>query len=135
MKTFTINRSSWHHKLYNFGTNRYPEDFCQYTRGVLVGMFWALVFTALGISATMAVGDFFAWLAASVFHWQFLDPQLGAGITAFIMIVVAMFVLAGLIMFGIRQVIHRSSEQEPGFIRTAYSSMKNRFCIRVEIQD
>lgn len=139
MKTFVLSKSSWHYKLANlFGGMRYVRDtdVCEYTKTVIAALFLSTMITFFGIillilSVHMLLGvGFSIWMGA----WFFSD--LG---------------IMGLIIYGLvggglmikaadgkysEWKDRRRENYEPkpdGFLKVAYSSWKDKYCVRIEI--
>jgi len=132
MKTFDVNKKSWHYKLSKFGENRYDvdaDDICSYTRNVIYGMF-ASSLCIIGICIGLyAAGDFIAWLIACIQYSSFLHPQLGA-----IIIVDAIGVIFMVVLYSGTSVFFSCQrEKEGSFVHTAYKSWKDKYCIKVNI--
>lgn len=135
MKTLTIKRDSWHHKLAKLHDryfDGYSEiDICSYTRLVLVGLLKFLVALAGLIFILICVFDLVMWLGFCIFYKEFLDPRFPA------MVGFSFAMAAGIIgvAFGGEVLIRNHSFADDNFLYTAYRSFKDKFCVKVTIID
>lgn len=142
MKTLTFNKNSFHYKLAEFGGldkwNSY--DICSYTRRVVVGMLLMCV-----------LGSIFAFLANIIIQvvlgigfsfWYRQDLFSDWGKAGMIMIVTS---AAGGIILFVPQMLWRAYQNRQariagldlpvkpdGFIKTAYKSHKQKYCLRID---
>jgi hypothetical protein len=149
MKSFNLSSNSLHFRfatLYgpasHFAIVQGYYDLCSYIRAVLLGMFVALIGTAIGgLVIGLTIGDIAAWVSAMAHLGQWIDPEPGSVIT--------------MIASGIASVIvamiytHRRYKQwketrpcqpvtapsKPSFAQIAYESLHNRFCGTISVDD
>jgi len=139
MKPIEIDRNSWHYKAAEFsdhGKIYYCKDICQYSRRVLGGCFWialisltAIFFTAM---LTYMAADFIAWVAAMIVHLGWVQPEPAALATLMLLVVGSCVVT----LFAIPRVFRTVSEKiDMPFVKTAYSSWKEKWCAPIEIKE
>jgi hypothetical protein len=127
MKTIELKRKSWHYWLANFGEERVysATDICSYIRYVIFGTSLFLLSLAGGVSLTI-------WVlvsVANIFSWLFWGHELNTASQILIGVV------AGFgIMFGTMAGKVKMQDSEPGFVRLAYRSWKDKFCARIELK-
>jgi hypothetical protein len=162
MKVMQINRDSWHFKLAKKfgGLNTYKhDDFCSYTRRVLLGslaLFGCLLVAVLA-AYLVSSGVFFVYLRVTLGHW----PKdgwyaIGGMFDAIILMVCAIF--GGLIGVGIlvekrieykkeqaaiqecaddayfdKHGVYPTREVKRSFVKEAYASFKEKTCYRLNI--
>jgi len=133
-----IHRNSWHYIYAQRGDwSDYwhrNADFCTYARKVLFGLTRTLLCYALAGFLISPVADAIAWAAA--FYTTGLNPGLTWGGMALIFgtgVVCLIATFAG-ICWLIDKYNQRLQSIEPGFVRTAYSAWKDKYCPTVEIE-
>jgi uncharacterized protein YqhQ len=133
MKTLNFSNKSWHYRLARVGDEYHRRDLsniCAYTRAVLAGVFCILIaLIVIGI-ASLFVGDFLAWIAAQVFHWQLIAPAVTAII---ILCLIALLSIIFLICLAEDNLRNNRDKICDSFIGASYRSVKERWCARVEI--
>lgn len=139
MYTFIVKSSSWHHRLAYKYTNFFPaRNLCEYTTHVFLGLFLASLLTAL---VGLTLGSVVAGILFLVtYGWQFLlvDPELaeGAGVCIIIVsIMVALWIGVGDLCHYIEFSGKPKQYKEPGFIKQAFTSFKDKMCIRVQVEE
>ena len=131
MKIFELKKNSWHYRLANFGSDRVclHSDICTYIRSVMIGAFW--------FAAVLAVGLFFAgctlFAIGNLFSWLFLGYEL-AQVTISIGMIYFSVTLMFAYLYGREVVQYKIRDGEPGFVRLAYRSWKDKFCAKVEFE-
>jgi hypothetical protein len=128
-----INRSSWHYRFLAFtGTICYnePKDFCSYWRTFLFRGFFTLLFVSLILF--LLFGFYF------IHPWQVVaSHQLLA--LASLVTIIALFGTIGGIWFLVDwyNEYRRKNyvEKEPGLIKTAYLSWKDKYCPKMEYKE
>lgn len=128
MKTFELKKKSWHYWLANFGDLRVGTntDICSYIRCVIWGAFWLLV--AAGAGAFLSGCVLFA--IGNLFSWLFLGYEL-SNMTVGVFTVLSALFLTGLAFVSREAIAEKMSKSEPGFVRLAYRSWKDKFCARI----
>lgn len=131
MKTFKLNRDSWHFRLANFVTNRvYSDtDICTYVRSVIQGALWLAFATAI----VACVGGAAVFTVFNIFGFLFFGQEFH---------LVSVMVLTNVTILGLFIGIFIAKEKyeektrfdKPGFIRLAYRSWKDKFCAKVEFE-
>jgi len=162
MKEMEINRGSWHYKLAKkFGGLTYHhDDFCSYTRRVLLGMLSLFCLTLLATLAVYMVtsGAYFIYLRFALGHW----PKEGWYAVGVFIDVVILLVCAiiGIIAGGAwwferakdtreerrhqqrvadeeyyaRHGSYPVREPETHFIRDSYRAFKEKTCYRITLE-
>ena len=127
MKTFELKKKSWHYWIANFGEERVYEstDICSYIRYVIKGGLLFLLVASVGIflggSLLFSIGNLFGWL--------FLGYELEKVTFTTFSVIILFGALIG--FFLGKEAIEQS---EPGFVRLAYRSWKDKFCAKVELK-
>ena len=144
MKSFVINRNSYHYLLATRGNlkevGRWGDprevDFCEYSRCVLKGAFTSLVVLALISFFAFGVINVLAGIGFSLYYGMFIFSEL-AKLTIFITTVFgsAILFIYLKVMFDEHLDRRRQNQEpnlQPSFLSQAYSSWKDRYCVRVE---
>lgn len=131
MKTFELKKKSWHYWLANFGGERVytHTDICAYIRYVMYGTFFLMLVAAF--LATLSGATLFA--IGNLFSWLFLGYQLH-DITQVIFGILVGFSLMIAVMAAKAHYNVNVRDSEPGFVRLAYRSWKDKFCARIELK-
>jgi hypothetical protein len=147
MKTFEIDRTSWHYRLASFygdlTTSHFrwgDVDFCSYWRRVFFAALRLIILAGiLSVLLSLTFGDLLVWGTWMLLNGVWVDPGEGS-IIAMGLLGVATLV-AGIVAalhYG-KQVLDRHREEsgyrEPGFIGQTYQSWKNKYCMKVELKD
>lgn len=107
---------------------------CAFVRHVVWGMFLATtVAVVIGLFVGATIGDFGAWIVASIVAGQLLQPDEGAIIT-----ITLAAVVCGLVAWywaaTIREKFTTVPAKQPGFVSQAYTSWKEKTCFRVRFE-
>lgn len=142
MKTLKLKKGSWHYRLAGITANLEifnEPDICSYTRSVLAGI---LVILLLGMLIAFA-GFFLSHMIlgaifASIYGvWILTDIAVIGYIAASLLATV--FAIEQIIKFSERRSRRRRNmpvETKPdGFVKHAYKSWKNRFCVKVTFKE
>jgi hypothetical protein len=133
MKTLRFSETSWHYRLARVGDEYHRRDLsniCAYTRAVLAGVFCILLALLAIVIASLFVGDFLAWIAAQMIHWQLIAPAESAIVVLCLLsLIIAIFIIY-LAADNLRNSHDKISDS---FIGASYQSFKERWCARVEI--
>jgi hypothetical protein len=162
MKEMQINRNSWHFKLAKKfgGLNTYKhDDFCSYTRRVLLGalaLFGCLLIAVLA-AYLVSSGVFFVYFRVTIGYWPKTGwYAVGAIFDLIILIVAGIFggiIGAGLLVekriehnnelkliqqrededYYHEHGIYPTREVKRSFIKEAYASFKEKTCYRLKI--
>lgn len=160
MKAIKMNSKSWHYKIAtNFGSYRSwgsgSGDFCDYVRNFILGLFMLSIFCGLGLVALYFLvrllwSGYTCWISrmfGTSMACTFGNPeQITLGIVVF-----ACFAL--LFIKGVTWLIEYEREKKhaqqiallrgeishkdvrPGFIVSAYRSIKEKTCYRIEFEE
>lgn len=136
MKLFTINTKSWHYwfatVMGDFSRYDITSDICTYTRSIFLGMLLTFLLSFLVfIGFILPVGN----LIYCLFIWKINSLAIGA--IAFLVTIMLMALLFKLSSIYYKYKSHHSviEENKPdNFIKQAYASWKNKFCIKVEFK-
>jgi hypothetical protein len=129
MKTFELKQKSWHYWLANFGDQRIhtTTNICEYVRCMLIGAmllsFSVLAVSLFGGATLFTIGNIFSWL---FFGYEF--HNLSAIMTGTFSSIALMF------LFIVGKAKLNETENEPGFVRLAYRSWKDKYCARIELK-
>lgn len=133
MKALKLNKDSWHYKLAHMYDKDigYGTDICAYTR-TLIASFCLLVFVCCIMG--MLAGSFLFMIGGWIAY--FLGYELHGAVIPFTFIYGVSAVIIGIVwgkaFYEERQ--WSQPKKEPGFIRTAYHSWKDKFCMKVEFE-
>lgn len=131
MKTFELKKESWHYWVANFGETRVYEetDICSYIRymirGGLLLALCVIVGGGAGAATLFAIGNLFSWLFLG---YDLHETTKIVGIAFIILVMIPATVILGV------TAKEKMEEGEPGFIRLAYRSWKDKFCAKVELK-
>lgn len=132
MKQFEISHRSWHYKIAKFGGfNSYSHaDICTYTKCCLYGVLDFLVRSVFGLCVITLVSIMAVDFTLGVWFWFktgfFMMGEPGM-ILLLVLAVILVFCAAGL-GYALAQ-----RPSKPGFIRTAYSSFKGKYCHTIKV--
>lgn len=129
MKNFDVSRESWH---YNFVSkfDSAPDNMCEYIIQVIKGiaLVLAIGFIAGGVIAAV-LGDLIGYLFACLVTHTLL-PLSEAGMTE-----IGILVTITAINDKIWTRKFVSKQQSPSFIKQAYRSWKDKYCIKINFKD
>lgn len=154
MEPVKISKDSLHFRLATvygpltkWDITREKVDFCGYIKAVLKGSLSALAWTVFAAAAGWALGDALAWLMSGLLH-GFVKPNI-AGMVAMVVIAIVAVLVAWIILDDItddflyswrqaKRVADKTApkaqnKSSPGFIKLAYRSLKDRYCVRVAL--
>ena len=149
MKALTFNRKSWHYWLATkVGGYKEYYDFCAYVRSVIFGAIVMTMLLALGAAALYAVGrDVYALYTCQIAGWFGIKMVCTYGpfedvVSGFIVGILAVVIILYTV---IKYMNYRESvldkiragerpPKKPSFIKTAYRSIKEKTCYRVEFK-
>lgn len=138
MKAFVINKDSWHYWLltkYSLEPSPYHTDkmnICSYTRR-LFGAFIITLFmvVAIGFVSSVTIAGLIGWVLV----------LLGGAPNSFMSAGMIVTGCAALFASGVgvhklyKKYRNNQVDVEPGFIKTAYTSFHDKFCIPIEYKD
>ena len=142
METLKLKKGSWHYRLASITANLEifnEPDICSYTRSVLAGMLIVAAVTVLFsfVSFTLAhmiLGVIFASIYGA---WILTD----IAIIGYILTATFGFIFLidrGIKIADVRRIRNKLNPKEvkpDGFVKHAYKSWKNRFCVKVTFED
>jgi hypothetical protein len=145
MKTFKVNRDSWHYRFQDaMEVDPWQRtDFCSYWRGFVIACIMATFFTALSVSMVVWIA-WTSYLIGDVLSYYSMDLPLGfdgyllaivqafSGLTVMAVIAYVIWLLSGV---GIRGKSRNDETKQPGLFKTKYQSWKDRVCYKVEFHD
>lgn len=146
MKTFNLNKKSWHFWLatrcsgLDYWEGHDVLDICTYSRKVLKGLFlflfWTIFVTMIGIAYLISGYDFFSCLLDPVCTTFPQTTYLFAGLSS---IVVGIFVIAcgavGIDKYREYRYTHPTEKKAPGFLTLWYRKFKEKTCFIVSFKD
>lgn len=141
MKPFIINKDSWHHHIAStFGgwTNCYGEDFCSYVRHVFGGV--CLIFLLIVIGSILGTGLIHLVLGAifSAIYHAYLFTMAGEMALVILLLGVGATVILWAFHFVgylVRLIRKEAEGSTPGFVKQAYRSYKEKYCMDVSYED
>lgn len=142
MKPFTIKDTSYSWRFASvYGPLDNPwdrdTDICTYTKAVLKGVFVWCILLVVASGLSVAYGDALGWIAAMLAEGMFIHPAKSATIALGVTTLVGLVVLAALGADAYQQAKRkRRLSQEPedlGFVKLAYRSFKEKYCVAVTV--
>lgn len=151
MTPYIIDRNSWHYKLARFTNSdydvQYCEDICSYRSKVFWSLFWSIVVSLIIFVFVYCVVKTWAVLVVMMvsvgFHlaWETFGQLVGGQGEATIIVGMlctavptALAILLGTVAF----IQHFSDSHDvtpvPGFVKTTYSSWKDKYCVPIEFK-
>jgi uncharacterized membrane protein len=142
MKALEFKQKSWHFWLANFGRTRiYRQrweddintDICSYTSAVFKGLITFVIVACLALAGvTLVVSSVLNIVGYFVFDYGLYETTKGF-IFFMAILTLALAVLFAVVGIGrgIENLRDRVDNTEPGFVRTAYRSWKDRFCLKI----
>jgi hypothetical protein len=141
---FELNAKSWHFWLANFAHKRvstYGSDICSYTRAVLLGLFWFILFGTAGVL-------FVAGTGVTLYEgYQFFAEGIKVSLVSELMIMVwaILFTLMFTLLFTVgvveyvipaaqRAARSVSKTEKPSFLRLAYRKFKDKTCFQIKFK-
>jgi len=140
MRELNIDEKSWHYRIaHNYGGysgGRHGYDICGYTRRFIWGLFIVFVVIAAVSMASLGVLDllaglYFSWVAG-VWITNFAGTLTAFVITVF-SLVIGIIAITEKIRDMRREYRYNHYHDEPGFIKSAYLSWKEKYCIKIKI--
>lgn len=135
MKTLTFNTKSLHYRVAKFGLGSYndpSEDICSYVTEVALGTLkLSLAFMSGAVLATMSaklIVEVVLSVAFSIYYSTYLSTT-----ESFIGLCIISICLIGLVVTRISAIHRNRSQNKPdSFIRSAYRSVKNKYCVKIK---
>lgn len=147
MKSTTLNVNSWHYKLaswFGYDPDFKDHDICAYLRRVMLGMVIVPIAAAAAIILTIAVSIILVHMVLGPWFFFMYGIPFNEFATVGWVILLAAGTLFGF-FFGMdrfkrylhnkRNEARNSPEQEPGFLKLAYRSYKDKFCMKLQFVD
>lgn len=143
MKQLNFKCDSWHYKLAKFvgyyieyDSDEQSGDICGYTRAVLFGCMLFLLGFGCMVVLLMGVVHLLMGLAFSLAYGAWIMTTLGE-ITLFFSIVGLSLAISTIVMDKLHKWIntprnHHKASVPDGFIKSAYKSWKNKYCVRIK---
>jgi hypothetical protein len=144
MMEFELNTNSWHFWLANFAHKRvstYGSDICSYTRAVLLGLFWLVIYGSATIFFVVGTG------VALYDGYQFFMEGIKVSLLAEVMIMLwgIVFCLMATLLFTYGIVEHAipavqracssvATPNKPSFLRLAYRKFKDKTCFQIKFK-
>jgi hypothetical protein len=137
-----FDRKSWHYRLaskYVPGNYSYmmgePNNICQYVSDVIKGLGFAAILS--GVSGLAILCAFVMPIMSFCFGFGLLPDKGDFWALGFYPFWMSAIILS--LTFGITYLIHKIQtrskiEKEPGFLRVAYKSYKDKFCVLVKFE-
>ena len=136
MQALTFNKNSWHHAIAKFGgfNSWSDQDLCTYTRKFTRGLFGAfligLVIAFLGFGMSHLIfGIIFSIMAGT---W--VTTEFGT-VFGMVLLALALFIGIGASVDKYRDSHENKPRKPDGFVKNAYKGWKEKFCIKINIQD
>lgn len=140
MKPFKIKRNSWHFWLAKQGGfNEYSsQDICTYLRRMIAGSLNVTLKAALAAFALAAAG-LILWSLWEALWWLFAGSGTASNAAqcglAILVIVAASILFIALVRLRWWWNSRRVQQlKEPGFITLAYRSVKDKTCVKIELE-
>jgi hypothetical protein len=144
VKTLNFNKNSWHYRLATKVGDFDEEDgdFCSYVRNVTLGVFLSAMMVTMISIILYAIGrEFYAaytcWFTPVCTFGNFEKAvALTVAIAAGVVFTIFMLVWNSNRRRRIREEIYlgRRMAPQPGFVKTAYKSIKEKTCFKVEFK-
>lgn len=125
-----INKKSWHYHIAKTYTMFDPydrKDICSYTRSVIHGV--VNIICIIAMTALVSYSMFVLPIIWSITGFDSSIKQDGFFVLGFVLwsATLAAFILAGISLF-----LENREKQPDNFIKKAYSSWKNKFCLKID---
>jgi hypothetical protein len=136
MQTLTFNKRSWHYTIAKFGGfDRWEDqDLCTYTNKFIRGLFQsALIGIAIAIVG-FGLWNFIFGIIFSIMASAFVMNDVGC------IFGVVIFILSVSVLIGIACRHYEEKQQyrlvkPDGFVKNAYKGWKEKYCIKVVVQE
>lgn len=150
MKSLTFNKSSWHYRIATKVSNYSPydeeydrgdsPDICTYSRHVAGALLLLTLGAALFLGISYILIHVVLGIAFSLMTWSFMFTEIGfAGLIALCMIG---FVCGAIYLKNKieerrnnRRYSNRGVPKPDGFVKNAYKSWKEKYCVRITFVD
>lgn len=136
MMEVTLNKS-WHLWLANFGEKRIrPEwgtDICEYTRAVLVGLFWAL----FSFSFISVFGSWVLFSVYDIINMMITGQMIEKATMVFLFTLGLLTIISGFVGFKIwmeRRPVKERPVKPPSIAKVVYRKFKDKTCFRIKFQ-
>lgn len=139
MKAIQISKTSWHYNFMKWCNDGYVDasDICEYSRKLVLRLIMAaiggLFLSIIAGFIMFMIGSTIAWAVASVVSLSFLPPEPAAAAT--LLVVIGIGVPLALYVLFIENQDAIAKKMDTPFIRSAYDSWKNKFCVKVEFHE
>ena len=148
MKELVFDRTSWHFWIANFGHKRVrPEkwddniqtDICTYTRAVFWGLInftlVALLFSTLGGLVLFSIGNLIGYFLFDYGLYEITKAVMAtiAIVAGAIGALVGFCAIVAAYKTSIGYVSDKMADAKPGFVKNAYRSWKDKYCVKITI--
>jgi hypothetical protein len=142
MKELNFNKKSWHFFLANMnGSQQHKQstDLCSYTRNALIGAFIAVLCTIIfAFSAYIVVNMLFALVFSIAYSAVIMTEAAFVGWMAAFCILMYLLLISVIEAASNRRMnrVERNFKSKPdGFIVNAYKGFKDKFCVKVNLNE
>ena len=130
MKELKFSKKSWHYYLAKFG-GLSGETLCGYVASVAWGVILCIALAILGAFIASIIGEMVGWIAAMIIMQTWINP----GELAVFGVLIILFVSVMLIGLLIGWWFTNKMVFEDSFIVNAYSSVKNKTCVKIKFDE
>lgn len=143
MTPFIVNENSWHYHLATkYGNMKYwlTEDICTYTQSVILGLIKAALMTLLLAVVVGSVVSFWMYLLVSAIVGHIATIENGFGMFGGVIHAIVFGAIAVVnLVLGFEWCVNKITGKvraiaHTGFVKAAYRSWKDKYCIRVEFK-
>lgn len=142
MKSLTFNKSSWHYTMAHAAGfepgNDNQGDICEYTKAVLKCSLAALFCAAVFAGVSFLLVHLILGIAFSLWYGVWMMTVWGEA--TIMVLVIGTFVVT--LFFGVEWLIkwnrnrkYNKEDKPDGFIKHAYRSWKEKYCVQVTFKD
>lgn len=141
MEAFKVSTDSWHYRIV-FRANhknelRVPTDICAYSRQLI----WSILVAAFVTLVATTIASLYLWSGYHSFLWLFGGVPCGDKCVPFIVItsIPAFIIVIGVLSYVLQTYSDYRYEnrkvKQPGFIKTAFASFKDKFCVKLDFTE
>jgi len=140
MKTFALNKNSWHYRLASEygGLHRWQDstDICSYTKEIFKGLFiLALMLVAVAVVSQLVV-HLVLGIGFSIYAGMWIGSDWAWAAATILVVAVGYIVI--LLAFSLTckgGKIAKETISNTEFFKVAYSSWKDKYCARIEFKE
>ena len=136
MKTLQFDKNSWHYTIAKFGGfNGWSDhDLCTYTHKFMKGLFFSAIIGIFIAIVGFGLSNLVFGIIFSIIAGTWVTTEVG-NVFGLILLLLSLFVAVGVSAEKYMESRKLRLRKPDGFVKNAYKGWKEKFCIKINIQD